>query len=1153
MTRFFFFLSILTLASFELTASAQNSSVQIPSLTHAIAEEARLQERFNEKGELVGVIDEYGNETTYTYDSRGLLLSVELPAVLDPWDQPYRPKTEYVYNLYEGTAEIFEGNGAATSITFANHGQPVKIAYPDGSFESFQYFMDGSLQEKVMRDGSSFGFEQDNDGRIIRIEKRAPSGKILQAFNYSYEGGRVRTVSDGKTFSTQLLYDEEGLQIGSIQETADGIRRVEWTNGPLGTKKEIKEWYGPQEGDFFLNTRQPEEPHALQDALLGREKTSAASDFIVKQTLAVQNSLGQTVRQEEQIDGHGVRCIVTYDALRRPEKAVKYNSLGNQLSVTDYRYDRQGNIVLERQTVCINGQPVRESIVRRIFDSSDRLLSITEGSGYFCKTTRYRYNLHGQLEQVVKPDGIALNYTYDDGRLECFEASDGSFSYRYEYDGLNRVSAIHDLNRGVFQTRSYNAFHELTEELQSPDVKVGYRYDGAGRQIGLTLPDDSKIDYHYEGALLSSIERSGADSYVHSYEHDESGRLLSHRLLKGLGTVTCGYDSQGRLAALDSPWWSQKIDDKGYDPYGRLAGLQIRDAEGGHCSQFSYTDDGQLAEEKGHSYAYDSLYNRIGHNGRPWEVNPLNQLVKTAEAVFTYDGSGNLIGKRSDRETIHYSYDALDRMIRAEYPEQTALTYSYDSFHRRVEQKVWRWNQGEDKWDLQDTERFIYDGFKEIGKIKEGRIVELRVLGQGLGAEIGAAVAIELNGKLFAPLHDFHGSVSCLIDAESGEIAECYRYSAYGQETLMDGRGRLLEHSIAGNPWRYCSKRVNEQTGLVSFGMRDYSPELGRWMTPDPLFFYDTSNIYAFAKNDPVNHCDHYGLFSFSHLWDNISNVFFNCFKYLQLSAHQTKMRLNGELKFHDPISDAFEKIAKILFGETFYFLLGPHFEETEIACYGQGEISNKVRVTFINGILNTRTDLKQSLQTISESHGNVNVHYVFRPTEGWTWDISRSIAIKLGFLLGFRSLHAHLLAQLWRTLITDMGGPQGGGTILHYAHSLGGSETDRARELLTPEEQKMIRVNSFGSSTLIRNEGYQYVVNHASKKDGVHWLDPFGHIRNFFDPDSNVRFYGSFFDGTFDYLINYPCMPADHLLNGATYGPILKSMGESFLIEFGS
>lgn len=277
-----------------------------------------------------------------------------------------------------------------------------------------------------------------------------------------------------------------------------------------------------------------------------------------------------------------------------------------------------------------------------------------------------------------------------------------------------------------------------------------------------------------------------------------------------------------------------------------------------------------------------------------------------------------------------------------------------------------------------------------------------------------------------------------------------------------------------------------------------------------------------------------------SETWDYLSNIFFDCFTYLQLTARRAQMNLNAELNLHDPICEAFEKFGKYLFGESFYLLLGPQFVETEIATFGQGEINDKARVTFINGILNTRDDLKDNLEFISGSHGGVNVHYVFRPTEGWTWDVSRASVVKLGYFFGFRSLHAHFLADLWHKLILEMGGPNGGGTIVHYAHSLGGTETARARDLLSPAEQKMIRVITFGSSSFVRNEGFQSVINHVASNDGVTY---FGYLRYFFGPDYDLHHHTS--------PSGFPL--TDHFLNGETYGPILEKLGEDFVTEFGS
>lgn len=1126
-----------------------------------LKEEAPLQERHNEWGQRIATLDAYGNETTYSYDAFGRLISTQFPAVLDAWDHPYRPVTTQNYNICDQVIEIIDPKGEAISISYNIRGKPVKIIYPDGSSDSFTYFLDGALKEKRLRDGITFSFTRDLACRVIHSEKRSPSGRLLQALDYTYQGDLVQTVTDGQTFSTHFFYDGAGRQIGSTQETVDGIRRLEWMYDSCGQKNKVREWFGPSAEDYVAKIEQKGMWQSTQATLfedaagdmkykVDHADAAPSSNFVFSQVSTTVNALGQYVKQEEKVDGYGIRYILTYDALERLEKLNKYNAMGSKLAETEVRYDAQGNKVLERHQVLNQGTSLRLFTIRWDYDACRRLLSIKEGSQEQTKTTRFQYNSYGQMDQVTKPDGTLLVYNYNtDGQLESFEASDRSFAYRYCYDDLQRLIAIQDLCHNLEQNRRYNAFHELTEDQQGSGLTVRHHYDLAGRRMGLTFPDHSGIIYHYQGPLLSAVERLGKDGksrYKHSYVYDVNGRLQKSHLLNDLGIVRYQYHDESRLVGIQSPWWSQKIEKEGFDPYGRLLKMEVQDSQGVHSSHFSYHDDGQLVEEEGHQYTYDSLFNRLSDNGQTWKVNALNQLIQTPQASFVYDANGNLIERHLKNESILYGYDALNRLVRVEYPKQKAFTYIYDAFHRRIGQQCWEWKKEQETWELQTTEHLIYDGFKEIGKVdEEGQFIELRVLGQGQGAELGAAVALELQGKVFAPLHDYLGSVRCLVDAESKNVVESYSYSAYGQENLWDEKGQLIEHSLVGNPWRFCSKRVDQGTGLVFFGKRHYDPSIGRWMTPDPLFFYDTPNLYAFAKNDPINCYDLYGLFSISQIWDKIVNTFFSCFSYLQISAHNAKIKLGAELKLPPPIARALEKIGKTLFGESAYLLMGPHFEETHVDCFGEREISDKVRVTFINGILNTRNTMVQSLSIISESHGGVKVHYVYRPTEGWTWDISRAIMIRTAFTLGFRSMHAHLLAQLWRNLIQEMGGKEEGGTILHYAHSLGGSETDRARELLTTEEQKMIRVITFGSATLVRNVGFQSVINHISINDGVSSciLEPLGHIRNFFDPDSNVRIHGMFFGA--------PYWPTDHLLNGPTYGPILRQLGEQFLAEF--
>ncbi len=845
----------------KLTSTVDSRGEETPQ------KEPTPKECFNQLGQCVASYDAYGNETAYAYDTFGRLISIELPAVFNVDDTPYHPAVFRTYNICDQIMQMSDGKGSKKIMSYNIRGKPVEILYPDGSLERFTYFLDGELKEKVSREGIVETFERDVAGRVVCSKKAALTGMLLQQLTYTYQGDLVQTVTDGQTI-THFSYDGAGRQIGALQQNAEGFKRLEWDYDASGQKSQTREWFGPAAEDFVIKV---EERDARQNSLAVRFENpkgqlhyrmdsknipQSDADFVFTHISSVLNSLGQIVKQEEKVDGFGTRHLYTYDALQRLEGVIKYSSMGDKLAESHFRYDDQGNKLLEKHIVLSAGKEVGVFTIRRTYDASGRVLSIREGSSLQCKTTCFWYDLQGRLTEMVKPDGTSLYCSYNDhGQLTFFGASDHSFAYQYRYDGLQRLSAIHDLCHNREQTRGYNAFHELTEEQQGPGIKICNAFDLAGRRTQVTLSDATSINYHYQGPLLASVERLDANRqslYLHSYEYSTEGRLQKQNLLHGLGTVDHKYDSRGRLISIESPWWSQRLAKDGFDPYGRLLKMEIQDSIGVMRPVFDYGEDGQLAHEEGHDYVYDSLLNRLSHNGQSWQVNVLNQVVQTPDASYVYDTNGNIIEKIIAGRSVFYQYDALNRLTRVEFPEEQAISYIYDAFDRRMEQRVWEWGK-EEGWNVRLTERFIYDGLNDLGKLDEdGQFVELRILGEGKGAEVGAAVALELGGKLFVPLHDSLGSVRCLVDALTGEAAETYRYTAYGQESIWGSRGELLKSSLAGNPWRFCSKRMDEQTGLSFFGKRYYDSTLGRWMTPDPLFFYDTPNLYAFVRNDPL-------------------------------------------------------------------------------------------------------------------------------------------------------------------------------------------------------------------------------------------------------------------------------------------------------------
>ena len=138
-------------------------------------------------------------------------------------------------------------------------------------------------------------------------------------------------------------------------------------------------------------------------------------------------------------------------------------------------------------------------------------------------------------------------------------------------------------------------------------------------------------------------------------------------------------------------------------------------------------------------------------------VNNLCQILDDGSTHYEYDLDGNLIYDGQWR----YTYDTQDRLIALEKDRQR-IEYTYDPFHRRLSKTVLLNGR------RAHFARYLWDGDHEIGCVDEkGKITQLRILGEGLGAEIGAAVLLELNDKAYVPIHDHNGNVAVLVDIKT--------------------------------------------------------------------------------------------------------------------------------------------------------------------------------------------------------------------------------------------------------------------------------------------------------------------------------------------------------------------------------------------------
>ena len=87
-----------------------------------------------------------------------------------------------------------------------------------------------------------------------------------------------------------------------------------------------------------------------------------------------------------------------------------------------------------------------------------------------------------------------------------------------------------------------------------------------------------------------------------------------------------------------------------------------------------------------------------------------------------------------------------------------------------------------------------------------------------------------------------------VVDANDGSVLQIMEFDSFGQ---------VLSDSNPGfQPFGFAGGLYDPDTGLVRFGVRDYSPEIGRWTAKDPELFSDGLNLYTYTGNDPVNSID---------------------------------------------------------------------------------------------------------------------------------------------------------------------------------------------------------------------------------------------------------------------------------------------------------
>jgi RHS repeat-associated protein len=766
-------------------------------------------------------LDGTSQKTTFDYDSLGRVLQTHVERRTSPTNAtPIALTTSYAYDAADRVIRVTDPLGNQAETDYDANGNPIETRYigvdpqtgvlaPARVIERLRYDDADRVIETEDVEGNITSFGYDAGGNRVRITDATGVSRFLE-----YDSrNRVVAIKDKNGHTTRNRYDQSGRLLSTTD--ANG-KAVSYEYDALGRTTAIRNALGHHTTLFYDANGNP----------TGQIDANANAD---PSNSALVNSSGQSLtRVYDELS----RIVEVVDALEGSTR-FEYDLFGNQRKVTDAK-----------------GQ-----VTEFVYDDLGRLTEV--------------------IDPIIESPDKRETYEYDEvGNV--IEATDrAGNTVRTTYDLLNRPVSWHHLSSGEIETARYDAFGNLTELAGTHvtysfgydtrnlltsklDSRLGrsllYEYDPAGRATKKIDYQGEETFYQYDGTGRLVAERNAAYLQV-SYHYDPAGRLLNRILSSGAKT-DYKYDAANRLSSITN--WSA-------DDSLVHTRLYVRDAVGNATA--TYGTDGTIG------YSYDALH----------RLSIANSAGTALDESFGYDAVGNRLTKTTASGTFNYSYGAGNRLNEIRLAGSNALVNSfvYDDNGAMLEKRdangsaIWSFTRddrrrvvgmsgsglangtGSLQYDIQgarvrhddsagtrlfhlegDHLEAVYDGAGALReKYLRGVVIDEVVNGYLLDAE----------GKLrnLSFHHDHLNSVVGL-SGHSGDVEEITLFSAFGETLSTSGSTE--------NAMRYTGRRqVDGSGGLYYYRARYYDPEIGRFLSEDPLGFGAGINFYAYVENNPIN------------------------------------------------------------------------------------------------------------------------------------------------------------------------------------------------------------------------------------------------------------------------------------------------------------
>lgn len=675
-------------------------------------------ELYDNSGRLQSITNRRGHTQTLTYSDASTLRSIAaVPGLLIKVQDDFGRRLDFAYDASNRLASMTNPAGESHRYEYDGLGNLQYVTLPTeaGTTRRRQYHYENVTYKRALTgitDENGLRYARcsyDSLGRAISSEHADGTGRNTLSF-----GSNSTSVTNPLgAVTTHSFSSHNGVRRNtSISKSCEGCNGNVTSSTTYDTNGFIS-----SRTDFSGNVI-----HYTHDARgLETSRTEAAGTALAR---TITTTWHPTFRLPIEINEPGRRTAYTYDnngnrlsqtitdLATNESRTTAYSYTGQGLldtvngprqdveDITDFDYDQQGNLIayknaLNQVTLITahdaHGNPLVVIDPNGIqtefaYDLQQRVVSRTEAGA----STRFEYDMVGNLARVTRPNESFISYSYDDARRvvgitdnagnritytldaagnrvkqEVFDPN-GALKRRlqHEYDSDSQLRRILGANGQVtalgydavgnpvsqtdantFTThRQYDALGRVHKITDAANGETHFTYDALGHLISVTDPNGHTTRYTVN-AFGEAIQVLSPDTGTASYRYDKAGNLISRTDARDV-TVDYYYDALDRLTFIDYPGTTEDVRYV-YDGtnYGQSDALSSDTANPiGHLT--GVTDPSGTT-----SYAY----------------NPRGIVVEQARIIL------NVIYR------TRYSYDASSNLTSITYPNGRIVSLDRDA------------------------------------------------------------------------------------------------------------------------------------------------------------------------------------------------------------------------------------------------------------------------------------------------------------------------------------------------------------------------------------------------------------------------------------------------------------------------------------------